>query len=170
MRVAAALLGLGVLIAACGAGAAVPTPSSPATGAAASPPGQQASASAAPAAAGVGGTAAGGAVLGERSNEGGGVEVKAAWISTEPPALKITLDTHSVDLDAFDLARLVKLRIDGGSWVAPSAVDVPKGGHHREGRLQFTSIAAAFGAARLIELEIAEVAIPTRSFRWERGA
>ncbi|MBI2323570.1 MAG: hypothetical protein HYU87_01200 [Chloroflexi bacterium] len=154
----AALLGIAFLVAACGA-AAAPAPAATGTEARTAVS-VAASAAASPKATGT---------LGERSTEGGGVEVKASWVSSDPPALMVTMDTHSVDLDVFDLATMAKLRIDGGSWVAPSAVEMPKGGHHREGRLQFSSVASAFGAAGVIELEITGVAVPTRSFRWERG-
>ncbi len=158
MRRIAALLAITFLIAACGAAAApAPAATGPDARTAAS---VAASAAASPKATGT---------LGERSTEGGGVEVKASWVSSDPPALVVTMDTHSVNLDVFDLTTMAKLRIDGGAWVAPSAVEMPKGGHHREGRLQFSSLTSAFDAAGVIELEITGVAVPTRSFRWGRG-
>lgn len=108
--------------------------------------------------------------LGERRNEGGGVEVVAEWSSPEPLSLKLTLDTHSVDLDRFDLSKVAKVRLDDGDWTAPTATDVPKGGHHRAGTLTFASVApAAFASARVIELRVVEVGVPERSLRWERG-
>lgn len=164
MRRAATFIGIAFLVAGCGAGAAGPAPTARDTDAR---PAASAPASAAPVPA-ADATAAG--TLGERRNEGAGIEVKAAWVSTDPPALKITMDTHSVDLDKFDLATLAKLRLDGGDWVAASAVDVPKGGHHREGTLRFAPVGPSFGAARVIELEIRDVAVPVRVLRWERGS
>ncbi len=47
------------------------------------------------------------------------------------------MDTHSVDLDGYDLKKLAALRTEGGGEVPPSAWDAPPGGHHREGRLLF---------------------------------
>lgn len=94
--------------------------------------------------------------------------MKASWVSTDPPVLAVALDTHSVDLDRFDLAGLAKLRLDGGAWAAPSAVDLPKGGHHREGTLTFGALAPAFGSASVIELEIRDIAVPVRTLQWER--
>ncbi len=110
------------------------------------------------------------AALGEQRSEGGAVEIVATWVSADPPSLKVTMDTHSVDLDRADLATLARVRLDGGDWVAPSAVDMPKGGHHREGRLDFAGLGASFGVARVIELEIRDVAAPLRVLRWERGS
>lgn len=108
--------------------------------------------------------------LGERRSDGGAVEVVATWIAADPPALKVTMDTHSVDLDRSDLAALTRVRLDGGEWTVPSAVAVPTGGHHREGRIEFSGLAAGFGAARVIELEVRDVAVPLRILRWERGS
>lgn len=108
--------------------------------------------------------------LGEQRSAGGAVEIKASWVAVDPPVLKVTLDTHSVDLDRADLAALARVRLDGGEWVAPSAVDVPRGGHHREGSLRFAGLrAGALAAATVIELEIRDVAVPLRILRWERG-
>jgi len=108
-------------------------------------------------------------LLGEQRSDGGAVEIVAAWVATDPPSLKVTMDTHSFDLDGSDLAVLARARLDGGDWVGPSAVDVALGDHHREGTLQFAPLGASFGAARVIELEIREVAVPLRILRWERG-
>lgn len=106
--------------------------------------------------------------LGEQSHEDGSVKVVAAWVDGAP-ALRVTLDTHSVDLDGFDLGRLARLRFDGGEWIAPSAWDAPAGGHHRSGTLTFGSLGReAVAAARVIELELRDVAVPSHLLRWER--
>ena len=110
------------------------------------------------------------ATLGEQRSDGGGVEVVATWSSAASPTLTVTMDTHSVELDGFDLAALARLRLDAGEWVAPSAFDAPEGGHHRAGTLAFGTIPpAAFASARLIELRIVDVAVPERLLRWERA-
>lgn len=106
--------------------------------------------------------------LGERSHEDGSVTVVAAWVDGAP-AVRVTLDTHSVDLDGFDLRRLARVRLDGGEWTAPSAWDAPAGGHHRSGTLTFASLGReAIAAARVIELELRDVAVPSHVLRWER--
>ncbi len=108
--------------------------------------------------------------LGEARHEAGAVEIVASWIDGATPALRVTMDTHSVSLDGFDLAALARVRLDGGAWIAPSAWDAPAGGHHRSGTLTFGSIdPRALAAARLIELEIRDVAVPSRLLRWERA-
>ncbi|MEO6043650.1 MAG: hypothetical protein ABIQ47_06990 [Tepidiformaceae bacterium] len=86
------------------------------------------------------------------------------------PVFKAVLDTHSIDLDGFDLAKLAVLRTDGGIEVAPIAWDAAKGGHHREGKLSFP--ATVDGRPLLDELVrgitviVRDVASPERSFRW----
>ena len=64
-------------------------------------------------------------------HEAGAVTVSAEW-STAGNALNISLDTHSVDVDAFDLQQLARVRLDGGPWFAPTEGKLPTGGqHHR---------------------------------------
>jgi hypothetical protein len=57
-------------------------------------------------------------------------------------AFKVTLDSHSVDLDRYDLGQLALARTDEGLEVQPEAWEAPKGGHHREGTLAFPRISA----------------------------
>lgn len=122
-------------------------------------PSLSAGASAAPAAGG----------LGEKSSDAGSVTVVVGWLGAGVPTAQVVMDTHSVDLDGFDLSTLARVRLDGGDWVAPTAWDAPKGGHHRSGTLAFASLdPAAFASAKVIELEIRDVASPSRLLRWER--
>jgi hypothetical protein len=110
-----------------------------------------------------------GAALGERSHEDGSVKVVASWVEGAVPRLRVTLDTHSVNLDGFDLKQLARLRVDGSSWTSPSSWDAPAGGHHREGTLTFSDLdPRAVASARLIELEVRDVAVPSHLLRWER--
>lgn len=156
IRAAAGLLGAALLVAACRPGLATAFPSA----GTADPALPVAAGSAAPAE----------GDLGERSSEGGAIAVKASWASSEPPVLTVTLDTHSVELDRFDLATAASLRVDGGEWLAPTAADVPRGGHHRSGTVTFGAVpAVVFGSAWLIELRILDVGVPERLLRWERA-
>lgn len=160
MRRLTTLLVLTLLATACGA--AVAGPPSPAGGAPAT--------TTAAASGSVSGPTAGAAGLDAQKNEGGSIEIVANWYSADPPSLKLTMDTHSVDLDRVDPSAAVRLRLDGGAWVAPSTVDAPKGGHHRAAALTFGSVAsAAFASARLIEVRVTDVGIPERLLRWERA-
>lgn len=105
----------------------------------------------------------------EQQHEAGAVTVVGAWL-TGTSSVRIALDTHSVDLDGFDLKALARVRLDGGSWVAPTAWDAPKGGHHRSGTLTFGSLEPqALAGARLVELEIRDVGAPLHLLRWERA-
>ena len=106
------------------------------------------------------------------TNEGGMVTVFATWAGpTAGPVFKIVLDTHSVDLDTYDLAKLAVLRVDGRE-VAATVWDAPKGGHHRSGDLVFPTSGAdgapTIGAsAKAVEIVVRDVAgVPERTFRW----
>lgn len=102
-------------------------------------------------------------------NEGGEVTVDATWMGPAAgPVFDITLDTHSVDLDALDLADAV-LRNELGETLTAPSWDAPKGGHHREGVLTFEGDAAGFLAgASWIELVINGVGgLPERVLRWD---
>ena len=83
----------------------------------------------------------------------------------------VQLDTHSVDLDALDLADAI-LRNDRGETMAARPWAAPKGGHHREGALTFDGDPSAFLAgARWVELVLTGVGdLPERTLRWELGA
>jgi hypothetical protein len=105
----------------------------------------------------------------EQRDEGGEVTVEVAWDG--PPAgavFDVTLDTHSVDLDALDLSDAV-LTNDRGETLAAIPWEAPKGGHHRDGRLAFDGDAAAFLAdASWIELTLNGVGgVSERILRWE---
>lgn len=107
----------------------------------------------------------------ERRSDAGSVTIVVSWLTDAVPSARVVMDTHSVNLDGFDLARGGRLRLDGGAWIAPSAWDAPAGSHHREGTLAFAALdRRAFDAARTVELELVEVAAPSRIFRWERAS
>jgi hypothetical protein len=104
---------------------------------------------------------------------GGEVTVEVAWKGPSAgPVFDVTMDTHSVDLDGYDLEELAVLRNDLGKEVRPSGWDAPKGGHHREGTLRFPEKvpdgSPVIGPdTRKIELIIRDVAdVPERKFEW----
>lgn len=106
-----------------------------------------------------------------RTSEGGQVTVVASWGGPSAgAAFDVTLDTHSVDLDALDLADAT-LRNDRGETMTARPWAAPKGGHHREGSLTFDGDGSAFFAgASWIELVITGVGdLPERTLRWEVG-
>lgn len=108
-----------------------------------------------------------------QTNVGGGVTVKVSRLdAADAVAFKVVLDTHSVNLDAYDLSQLAVLRTPSGEEIAPLAWDAPAGGHHREGTLSFPS-ATADGAPLVqpdggqLLLVIRDVAgVAERTFGW----
>jgi len=111
------------------------------------------------------------AVGGTQTNEEGSVTVEVSWDGQlRPLAFDVTLDTHSVELDGYDLARLALLRTDRGDDLKPARWDAPEGGHHRQGALSFDLSAEEAGrldGASYLELVIRDVAgVPERTFRW----
>ncbi len=143
----------GALVAGCGG-----------TAGASSTPAPGASSGSSPAAFGAPGAAA--TLPPEQKHEAGAVTIIASWIPDTSSA-KVAMDTHSVDLDGFDLRQLARLRLDGGGWIGPSAWDAPKGGHHRSGTLTFGSVdPGAIASARVIELQIRDVGA-AHLLRWE---
>jgi hypothetical protein len=107
-----------------------------------------------------------------QTSDGGQVTVVVDWAGPAAGAVfDVTLDTHSVDLDALDLADAT-LRNDRGETMTAQPWAAPKGGHHREGSLTFDGTTSAFLAgAKWIELVIAGVGdLPERTLRWEIGS
>lgn len=105
----------------------------------------------------------------QQQHEAGSVKVSAAWVAGTASA-EIGMNTHSIDLDGFDLTELARVRLDGGAWIAPTQWDSPLGGHHRGGRLTFGMIEPRMLAtAGTIELEIHDVGVPSHMLRWERS-
>jgi uncharacterized protein YceK len=107
-----------------------------------------------------------------QTSDGGQVTVVVDWAGPADGAVfEVKLDTHSVDLDALDLADAV-LRNNRSETLSAQPWVAPKGGHHREGALTFEGDAAAFFAgATSIELVLPGVGdIAERTLRWEIGS
>ena len=112
-----------------------------------------------------------------RSNEGGRVTVKATWQGQQeaggPLVVRVVMDTHSVDLDGYDLSKMAVVRGGQGVEVAPLSWEAPPGGHHRDGILTFPS---TDGTGRPVLDSDAQVAVlvirgvagvPERVLSWE---
>ena len=99
---------------------------------------------------------------------GGGVTVKVAYLnpnSAESPRFQVVLDTHSVNLDVYDLKTITILRDDTGKDYTPTAAESKGAGHHREVTLIFPKISP--GGKRL-EMVIRGVGgVKERAFRWD---
>ncbi|MBI2322289.1 MAG: hypothetical protein HYU88_09460 [Chloroflexi bacterium] len=108
-----------------------------------------------------------------QKSAGAGVTVAVTWQGASAgPVFQVVLDTHSVDLDSYDLRQLAVLRTSDGREARPSGWDAPKGGHHRKGTLSFPTTAADGSpliapTTRAIELVVRDVAgVVERTFRW----
>jgi len=102
-----------------------------------------------------------------QSVAGGGVTAKVTFLnpkSGDEPRFQIVLDTHSVNLDGYDLKALATLRDDAGKAYASTGMENKGSGHHREATVRFTKVSAE---AKRLELVIKEVAgVKERVFRW----
>ena len=108
-----------------------------------------------------------------QTNVGGGVTVKVSRLeAADAVAFKVVLDTHSVNLDTYDLGQLAVLRTPSGEEIAPLGWEAPAGGHHREGTLSVPAVAGDgspllqpdAGPVLLVIRDIAGVA--ERTFSW----
>ena len=106
-----------------------------------------------------------------QSNTGGRVTIDVEWIKEGDGLLifDVSMNTHSVDLDGYDLAELAVLRDDTGNEYYPVSWDSAAGGHHRKGTLTFPlpdSVSQA--KAKYIEMMIRDVAgIEERVLKWK---
>ncbi len=107
-----------------------------------------------------------------QTSDGGQVTAVVGWAGpTGGAVFDVTLDTHSVDLDALDLSDAI-LRNDRSETLTAQPWAAPKGGHHREGTLTFEGDSPPFLAgARWVELVLTGLGdLPERTLRWELGA
>ena len=97
------------------------------------------------------------------------VTVKVTWNGRgDPPAFEVVLDTHSVDLDSYDLGLTSVLKTGRGQELAPTGWDAEKGGHHRSGNLLFGSLDQKELSGDHLELVIKDInGVPERSFHWD---
>jgi Spy/CpxP family protein refolding chaperone len=113
----------------------------------------------------------------------GGVTVSATLLTPDKPrpdgtlAVRVKLDTHTVDLDPYALEKLAVLRDGQGREVPALRLESPSGsGHHREGVLSFAATDA--GGKPLLSPEAKAVTlilrgiggVPERVFQWPLGA
>jgi hypothetical protein len=98
---------------------------------------------------------------------GGGVTVKATYLNpkgSDGARFQVALDTHSVNLDSYDLKTISLLRDDAGNTFSPTAVENKGSGHHRETTVSFAKFTSG---TKRVELVIKDVAgVKERIFRW----
>jgi hypothetical protein len=103
-----------------------------------------------------------------RTHSGGGVTVKVTYLNaqgTDGPRFQVVLDTHSVNLDGYDLKSLSSLREETGKTYEVTKTENKGSGHHREITIVFSKPSPE---AKRLELVIKDVAgVKERTFRWE---
>ncbi|MBN9392843.1 MAG: hypothetical protein J0I20_32730 [Chloroflexi bacterium] len=78
-----------------------------------------------------------------QTSEGGQVTLKVTWQGLEAgPVFTVAMDTHSVNLDGYDLRQLAVLKTASGQEIKPVSWEAPAGGHHRQGTLRFPAALA----------------------------
>jgi hypothetical protein len=114
------------------------------------------------------------ASLPEQVNVDGNVTVRMTWFGPETGlVVDVAMDTHSVNLDPYDLGTMAVMYTDSGRESAPIRWDAPAGGHHRKGKLVFSELAIdgkplVASDTEYIKLVIYDLSdVPTRSFKWE---
>lgn len=103
-----------------------------------------------------------------QTDSGGGVTVEVTYLNpqgTEDAHFDIALDTHSVNLDAYDLKTVSLLRDDAGNTYQPIRIENKGSGHHRQVVLVFSRPS---GEVKKLELVIKDIAgVKERLFRWD---
>jgi hypothetical protein len=106
-----------------------------------------------------------------QSNTGGSVTIDVEWIKTEDNLLifDVAMNTHSVDLDQYDIGQLAILRDNTGKEYHPVTWDSAPGGHHRSGTLYFPiPDSVNQRSTSYIEIVIQDIAgIKERVLKWE---
>jgi Spy/CpxP family protein refolding chaperone len=110
----------------------------------------------------------------------GGVTVSATLLTPEKPradgklAVQVKLETHSVDLDQYQLEKLAVLRDAQGREVQPAGLESASGsGHHREAVLTFPGVDTAGTPllkpeAKALTLIVRGIGgVLERTFRWQ---
>jgi hypothetical protein len=76
---------------------------------------------------------------------GGGVTVKVTYLdskTTNELPFQVVLDTHSVNLDGYDLKSITILRDETGKSYLPTKVENKGSGHHREVTVIFPKLSS----------------------------
>ena len=106
-----------------------------------------------------------------QTDTGGSVTIDVEWIKMEDELhiFNVAMNTHSVDLDQYDLGELTTLRDDTDNDYPLVSWDSAPGGHHRRGTLTFTSPdSLSQWETKYLEIVIRDVAgINERVLKWE---
>lgn len=110
-----------------------------------------------------------------QTSEGGQVTLKVTWQNREAgPVFTVAMDTHSVNLDGYDLSKLAVLKTATGQEIKPLSWEAPGGGHHRQGTLRFPAtfpdgqpvLSSETASFQLVIKGIGD--LPERTMAWNR--
>lgn len=108
-----------------------------------------------------------------QSSTAGAVTIQVEWLGVAEGALKfnIVMDTHSVNLDGYDLGKLALVRDDSGGEYLPVTWRSQPGGHHRSGTLEVSlPPSVEKGQARFVQLVIKNISGVAESIlQWNLG-
>lgn len=113
-----------------------------------------------------------------QASDGGGVQVQVTFDpqsvgQSQTISFLVTMNTHSVELSAYDLTKLSRVILDQGATLGEVAWQ-PKGegsGHHLEGTLTVQDPTGLARTARKVALEIKGLPGPeVRLFEWKGPA
>ena len=106
-----------------------------------------------------------------QSSTGGAVtiDVKLAKAENGYLVLDVTMNTHSVNLDPYDLGELAVLRDYEGKEYGPISWRSAPGGHHRKGTLTFAlPESLSQGKTKYFDLILRDIAgVKERVLKWE---
>jgi hypothetical protein len=101
-----------------------------------------------------------------QTQSAGGVTVKVTYLEQthHESRFSVVLDTHSVNLEMYDLKSLSLMRDDTGLTMVPTGAENKGSGHHREIILTFPRPTLD---RKWLELAIKDIAgVKERTFRW----
>ncbi len=75
----------------------------------------------------------------------------------------VSMNTHSVDLAGYDMAKISELRVAGRTYAPLRWESTSDDNHHRSGALIFTKVDLSLPAELVIK---AVAGVPVRTFRW----
>ena len=103
-----------------------------------------------------------------QTQSAGGVTVKVTYLEQthHESRFAVILDTHSVNLEMYDLKSLSLMRDDTGLTMAPTGAEDKGSGHHREIILTFPRPTLERKGLELVIKDLAGV--KERTFRWDR--
>lgn len=114
-----------------------------------------------------------------RENSQGAVTVALTYLNPlkgldeKELLFEVGMNTHSVDLDAYDFSKILVLRDEKGNLYNAIGVEAPKGGgHHRGGTVRFPGArkdgTKVLQDAKYFEVLVKGVAgVPERTLRWD---